>query len=107
MRQYCGLGLATLVGAAFGAAAVNGLHAQAKPPVYLISEIEVANPAAYGAEFAPQSSSCYQGGWRPLDCYRRSRWGWSKTIGRRYRHPAKTSCYSAMGQLRATKRLVQ
>jgi hypothetical protein len=57
MRQYCGLGLATLVGAAFGAAAVNGLHAQAKPPVYLISEIEVANPAAYGAEFAPQAQA--------------------------------------------------
>jgi uncharacterized protein (DUF1330 family) len=57
MRQYCGLGLVMLVGAAFGAAAVTGLHAQAKPPVYLVSEIEVANPTAYGAEFAPQAQA--------------------------------------------------
>jgi hypothetical protein len=56
MRQDCSLGLAMLVGAAFGAAAVTGLHAQTKPPVYLVSEIEVTNPAAYGAEFAPQLS---------------------------------------------------
>jgi hypothetical protein len=46
-----------LLGAALGAAAVTGLHAQAKPPVYLVSEIEVTNPAAYGAEFAPQAQA--------------------------------------------------
>ena len=57
MRQDCGLGLAMLVGGALGAAAVTGLHAQAKPPVYLVSEIEVTNPAAYGAEFAPQAQA--------------------------------------------------
>jgi uncharacterized protein (DUF1330 family) len=57
MRQHFGLGLAVLVGAILGAAAVTGLHAQAKPPVYLVSEIEVTNPAAYGAEFAPQAQA--------------------------------------------------
>ena len=57
MRQDCGLGLAMLVGGALGAAAVTGLHAQTKPPVYLVSEIEVTNPAAYGAEFAPQAQA--------------------------------------------------
>ena len=57
MRQYCALGLGMLVGATLGAAAVHGLHAQVKPPVYLVSEIEVTNPAAYGAEFAPQAQA--------------------------------------------------
>ena len=53
MKQYFGLGLAALAGAALGAAAVSGLHAQAKPPVYLVTEIDVSNPQAYGKEFAP------------------------------------------------------
>ena len=57
MRQYCALGLGMLVGATLGAAAVHGLHAQVKPPVYLVSEIEVTDPAAYGAEFAPQAQA--------------------------------------------------
>ena len=52
MRQYCALGLAMLVGSVLGAATVTALQAQAKPPIYLVSEIEVTNPAAYGAEFA-------------------------------------------------------
>ena len=55
MRQYCALGLAMLVGSVLGAATVTALQAQAKPPIYLVSEIEVTNPAAYGAEFAPQA----------------------------------------------------
>ena len=31
----------------------QSLHAQAKPPVYLIGLIDVSNPEAYGKEFAP------------------------------------------------------
>src|SRR5262245_987271 len=57
MRQYFGLGLAMLVGTARGAAAVTQLSAQPNPPVSLVSEIEVTNPAAYGAEFAPQAQA--------------------------------------------------
>ena len=57
MKQYFGLGLAMLAGTVVGAAAVSGLHAQAKPPVYLITEIDVTNPEAYGAEFAPQAQA--------------------------------------------------
>ena len=41
MRQYCALGLAMLVGSVLGAATVTALQAQAKPPIYLVSEIEV------------------------------------------------------------------
>jgi uncharacterized protein (DUF1330 family) len=57
MKQYFGLGLAMLAGTVIGAAAVSGLHAQAKPPVYLITEIDVTNPEAYGAEFAPKAQA--------------------------------------------------
>jgi hypothetical protein len=52
MKQYLGLGLGVLAGTLIGAAAVSGLHAQAKPPVYLITEIDVTNPNAYAKEFA-------------------------------------------------------
>jgi len=41
------LGLGMLAGTLIGAAAVSGLHAQAKPPVYLVTEIDVTNPDAY------------------------------------------------------------
>jgi len=40
-----------------GAAAVTGLNAQAKPPVFLITEIDVSNPEAYGKEFAPKAQA--------------------------------------------------
>ena len=36
-----------------GAAAVQSLHAQSKPPAYVISEIDVTNPDAYAKEFVP------------------------------------------------------
>jgi uncharacterized protein (DUF1330 family) len=45
--------LAMLGSAALGALAVQGLHAQAKPPVYSISEITITNPDAYTKEYVP------------------------------------------------------
>jgi len=57
MKQYLGLGLGLLAGTVLGAAAVSGLHAQAKPPVYLVTEIDVTNPEAYGKEFAPKAQA--------------------------------------------------
>jgi len=45
--------LATLIGAAIGAAAVQGLHAQAKAPVYTVTEIDVHNVDAYMKEYVP------------------------------------------------------
>ena len=45
--------LAMLAGIGLGAAAVQGLHAQAKPPVYLVTEIDVSNVDAYVKEYAP------------------------------------------------------
>jgi uncharacterized protein (DUF1330 family) len=41
--------LAVVAGAALGAAAVQGLHAQAKPKAYLISETEALDAAAIAA----------------------------------------------------------
>jgi uncharacterized protein (DUF1330 family) len=57
MKQYFGLGLAMLAGTAIGAAGVSVLHAQAKPSVYLVTEIDVTNPEAYGKEFAPKAQA--------------------------------------------------
>ena len=50
--KYLGLGVAMLAGAALGAAGVSALHAQAKVPVYLVTEIDVSNPEAFGKEFS-------------------------------------------------------
>jgi uncharacterized protein (DUF1330 family) len=43
--------LAMAVGFGLGAVAVQGLHAQAKPPVYYIGEIDVTNADAYAKEY--------------------------------------------------------
>ena len=39
--------VAVLAGAALGAVAVQGLRAQAQPPVYIVAEIDVTDPATY------------------------------------------------------------
>ena len=41
------------VGFGLGAVAIQGLHAQAKPPVYYIGEIDVTNADAYAKEYQP------------------------------------------------------
>jgi uncharacterized protein (DUF1330 family) len=48
------IALAVVVGFGLGAVAVQGLHAQAKPPVYYIVEIDVTNLDAYTKEYAPK-----------------------------------------------------
>ena len=39
MKQYLGLGLGMIAGTVIGAAAISGLHAQAKPPSYYVVDI--------------------------------------------------------------------
>jgi uncharacterized protein (DUF1330 family) len=51
------MGLAMVAGLALGAAAVQGLHAQAKPPVYFVAEVDVMDPEAYGKEYAPKAQA--------------------------------------------------
>jgi len=53
MKSKYKITLAALVGAALGAAAVQGLHAQAKPPVYTVTEIDVNNVDGYMKEYVP------------------------------------------------------
>ena|SRR5262245_33342816 len=57
MRNYFAAGLGMLAGFGLGAVAIQGLHAQAKATVYLVSEIDVTNPEAYGKEFAPKAQA--------------------------------------------------
>jgi len=49
------IALAVVAGAALGAAAMQGLHAQAKAPVYFVAEIDVSNPHAYAKEYASKA----------------------------------------------------
>jgi len=53
MKSSYAAALALLTGAALGAAAVQGLHAQAKPPAYAIAEIDVSNMEGYRTEYLP------------------------------------------------------
>jgi len=69
MNRYLSLAIAMLAGGALGAAAVEGLHAQAKPPVFQVTEIDVsaANVDAYIKEYAPKAQALIKtNGGRPL-----------------------------------------
>jgi uncharacterized protein (DUF1330 family) len=57
MNQYISVGLAMLAGGAIGAIAVQGLHAQAKPPVYVVGEITVTDMDAFVKEYVPQMTA--------------------------------------------------
>jgi hypothetical protein len=47
MKTRYAIALAMFAGAVLGATAVQGLHAQAKPPVYSVAEIDIMDQAAY------------------------------------------------------------
>lgn len=53
MNSYYTTAGALLVGIAVGVLALQGLHAQAKPPVYTVTEIDVTNVDAYMKEYVP------------------------------------------------------
>jgi uncharacterized protein (DUF1330 family) len=53
MKSNYRLAIAMLSGVGLGAAAVQGLHAQAKPLAYVISEIDVTDKDAYAKEYVP------------------------------------------------------
>ena len=57
MKTNLTVSAALLAGMAIGGFAVQGLQAQGKAPVYLITEIDVTNPEAYGKEFAPKAQA--------------------------------------------------
>lgn len=53
MKTRFNLVLAMLVGAFLGGVAVGALHAQAKPPVYMIAINEVSDQDGYAKEYVP------------------------------------------------------
>ena len=58
--------LAVLAGVAIGAAAVQGLHAQAKPKAYTVSELETRDAAAQAAFVPVVQAAQKAAGGRPL-----------------------------------------
>jgi uncharacterized protein (DUF1330 family) len=44
MKAHYAVALAVATGFGLGAVAVQGLHAQAKPPAYLLAEVQVTDP---------------------------------------------------------------
>ena len=53
MRNKRAIALSILAGAAFGGAVVQTLHAQTKPPVYMIAINEVSNQEGYAKQYLP------------------------------------------------------
>ncbi len=62
MKPNYKIAMAMLAGVAFGALAVQGLHAQANPPVYVVTEIDVTNLDAYVKEYAPLAQAAIKAG---------------------------------------------
>jgi len=57
MKTQYTIALTLITGVVIGAVAVERLHAQAKPPVYVVTEINVTDPDNYGKEFAPKAQA--------------------------------------------------
>ena len=53
MHPHLTIGLGMVASAAFGAAAVQTLHAQTKPPAYNIAEIAIKDQDGYNKEYLP------------------------------------------------------
>jgi uncharacterized protein (DUF1330 family) len=51
MKVRFGMVLSMVLGAALGGAAIHALHAQAKPPVYMIAINEVSDQQGYANEY--------------------------------------------------------
>jgi uncharacterized protein (DUF1330 family) len=53
VKRHITVGLAMVASAALGAAAIQTLHAQVKPPVYNIAEITIKDQDGYNKEYLP------------------------------------------------------
>ena len=60
MKTHYAIALAMLAGFGLGTVAVQGLHAQAKPPVYQVTEIEILDPEAYSKDYVPKARAAIQ-----------------------------------------------
>lgn len=55
MKARFSMALSMVVGATLGGAAIQALHAQAKPPVYMIAINEVTDLDRYAKEYVPSA----------------------------------------------------
>ena len=60
MKNRTTLALTIIVGFGLGAATVGVIHGQAKPPVYVVAEIDISNMDAFMKEFQPQAAKLVQ-----------------------------------------------
>jgi uncharacterized protein (DUF1330 family) len=66
VTTYYTVALSMLAGAALGGAAIQGLHAQAKPKAYAVTETEVLDPAAQAAYTPLVRAALQAAGARPV-----------------------------------------
>jgi uncharacterized protein (DUF1330 family) len=57
MKTHYTVAMAMVAGFGLGAVAVQGLHAQGKPPVYQVVEIDVLNQDAYVKDYVPKAQA--------------------------------------------------
>ena len=62
MKTRHTVALSIWAGVAIGAAAVQALHAQAKPPAYVVAEIDVMNLEPYDKEYVPPAAKAVTDG---------------------------------------------
>jgi hypothetical protein len=105
MNTRINIAVSVLIGFGLGAISIHTLHAQAqgKPPVYLVSEIDVTDPDAYGKEFRPESSGHRQGIWRALPRHRRDRRSRREAGNRTCGNTAEASDDPGLGKSRSAK----
>ncbi|HVQ60795.1 MAG TPA: DUF1330 domain-containing protein [Burkholderiales bacterium] len=57
MKIRSSIALAVIAGFGVGALSIHTLYAQAKPPVYSITEIDISNSDSYMKEYAPKAQA--------------------------------------------------
>jgi len=62
MKTRYTVALSMVAGVAIGAAAVQALHAQAKPPAYVIAELDVKNVERFDKEYVPPAAKAVTDG---------------------------------------------
>ena len=62
MRMHLVVLVSMVAGAMAGAAAMQALHAQAKPPAYVVGEIDVKYPELFAKEYVPNASKAIRDG---------------------------------------------
>ena len=57
MKTRTSIALAVIAGFGLGTVSIHTLHAQAKPPVFTVIEIDVANPEVFAKEYSPKAQA--------------------------------------------------